>query len=88
MSSETGPELPVTFAAFVVSLAQSALMHLGEVNNPGTGKPQPDLLLARNTIDLLGMLEQKTKGNLDEEETKLLETILFDLRSKFVAKAP
>ena len=74
---------PPSFSSFVVSLASSAMEHLGETNNPGV---KPDLLMARQTIDLLGILEDKTKGNLDEEEQKLLDTLLFELRTKFIEK--
>ncbi len=87
MSASADHDLPVTFSSFVVSLAQSALVHLGEVNDPSTGASAANLALARNTIDLIGMLQEKTKGNLDDEEAKLVETVLYDLRSKFVNKA-
>lgn len=80
-------ELPVSFASFVVSLAQSALMHLGEAPDPATGRKERHLELARNTIDLIGLLQEKTKGNLDEEEAHLVESVLFDLRTRFVAAA-
>lgn len=87
MSASADHDLPVTFSSFVVSLAQSALVHLGEIDDPTTGSAALNLALARNTIDLIGMLDEKTKGNLDDEEAKLLETVLYDLRSKFVSKA-
>jgi hypothetical protein len=63
-------------------------MHLGEVENPqSTGKPRRDLPLAKHTIDLLSMLQAKTKGNLTSHEDKLLESLLFDLRLRYVAAA-
>ena len=77
--------LPVSFTALIISLAGSAMMHLGEAPNPATGERSVNLALARNTIDLLAMLKEKTAGNLDEEETKLLEAMLYELRTKFVA---
>jgi hypothetical protein len=77
-------ELPVSFSSFVVSLASSAMLHLGEAPDPLTREKKVDLALARNTIDVLGVLKDKTKGNLDDEETKLLDTLLYDLRQKFV----
>ena len=86
MSEKTQRDLPVNFSSFVVSLASSAMLHLGEAPHPETGKPAADLPLAKNTIDLLGILQEKTKGNLDEEEGKLLETLLYELRMKYVAK--
>jgi len=72
----------VSFSSFVVSLATSAMTHLGE--GPGG---QVDLPLARQTIDLLGVLQEKTQGNLDDEERQLLETVLHETRTKFLAKA-
>ena len=86
MSQTRDRDLPVSFSSFVVSLASSAMVNLGEVGEPGAGNPTPDLAIARQTIDLLGVLEEKTKGNLDDEEAKLLETVLYDLRLKFVEK--
>lgn len=76
--------IPVSFAQFVVSLGSSALVHLGEIAEPGAAAPRRDLKLARHTIDVLALLKDKTKGNLDEEETRLLDALLFDLRQKFV----
>ena len=77
--------LPVSFTSLIISLAGSAMMHLGEAPNPATGAREINLGLARNTIDLLAMLKEKTAGNLDEEEAKLLEAMLYELRTKFVA---
>jgi hypothetical protein len=77
---------PPTFASFVDSLALSALAALGAgTEQPEGGAPgRPDLPLARHGIDLLGMLEQKTRGNLTDDEARLLEQTLFDLRMLFV----
>jgi hypothetical protein len=85
MAEGTEREIPVSFTTFLISLAQSALVHLGEVADPGTGRKERNLQLARHTIDVLGVLEEKTKGNLEEQEARLLGSVLFDLRSKFVA---
>jgi hypothetical protein len=80
-------ELPaVNFASFVVSLASSAMVHLGEVPDPVSGQSATDLTMARHTIDLLGLLEEKTKGNLDEDEARLLRTLTYELRVKYVEK--
>ena len=80
-----GPALPpVEFATFVLSLGSSALMHLGEVERPGTGKTEKNLPLAKNSIDILSMLEGKTRGNLTAPEAQLLENLLFDLRLRYV----
>lgn len=73
------------FAALVISLGHSALFHLGAVPDPRSGERGAlDLALARQTIDLVEMLQHKTRGNLTGEETQLLEELLFDLRSRFV----
>ena len=72
------------FATFVLSLNHSALMHLGDAPHP-TGEPSDkNLPLARQTIDLLGLLDEKTKGNLTGDEERLLTHVLFDLRMRFV----
>ncbi len=73
----------IDFATFVMSLASSALMHLGELARPGEAQRR-DLALAKQTIDILGMLSEKTRGNLSAEEAKLLEHLLYDLRLKYV----
>lgn len=84
---EEGRPLPkVDFSTFVFSLASSALVHLGEVKDPLTGQVSTNLQLARQIIDTLGMLEEKTKGNLDEAEEQLLKSLIYDLRIKFVKK--
>lgn len=87
--SESSPrepkaELQVSFASFLVSLGRTALEHLGDV--PET-EGRTDLDLARQTIDLLAILQEKTKGNLDAEETRLLESMLYELRMRYVKRA-
>ena len=74
----------VDFATFVLSLSHSALLHLGEAPHPETGSVEKSLPLARQTIDLLAMLEDKTKGNLTGDEERLVAQILFDLRMRYV----
>jgi Domain of unknown function (DUF1844) len=74
----------IDFATFVLSLSHSALMHLGEAPHPETKQVDKSLILARQTIDLLGLLEEKTKGNLTGDEERLLTQILFDLRMRYV----
>jgi hypothetical protein len=77
---------PVDFTTFVLSLGSSALMHLGEA--PDGGQPgKLDLPLAQHTIDLLSMLQSKTRGNLTPQEEQLLESLLFDLRLRYVSAA-
>jgi hypothetical protein len=74
----------IDFATFLLSLSHSALMHLGEAPNPETGKVEQSLGMARQTIDLISMLEEKTKGNLTGDEERLLGQILYDLRMRYV----
>jgi Domain of unknown function (DUF1844) len=79
------PEVPtVDFHTFVLSLGSSALMHLGELERPGAGGAAQDLPMAKHTIDILAMLEEKTKGNLSPAEAKLMESLLYDLRLRYV----
>ena len=79
------PNLPaVDFHTFVLSLGSSALLHLGELEHPDVGAPQTDLPLAKHTIDILVMLEEKTRGNLTPAEEKLIGSLLYDLRLRFV----
>jgi hypothetical protein len=77
----------VTFAALVMSLNTSALFHLGEMSDPVTGEKNQDLVLVKHTIDTLKLLEEKTKGNLNDEEQDILKHILYDLKMRYVAKA-
>jgi hypothetical protein len=79
-------ELPrIDFSTFILSLSTSALYHLGFVADPETGKPaESNLALARQTIDTLEVLQEKTQGNLEEDERKLLENLLYELRMRFV----
>ena len=76
----------VDFTSFCLSLATSALYHLGAAGEPETGEvaPEKNLSLARQTIDALEMLRDKTRGNLDDEEDKLLESLLYELHVRFV----
>jgi hypothetical protein len=84
-ATESATGLPaVDFHTFVLSLGSSALLHLGELEHPDVGAPQMDLPLAKHTIDILAMLEEKTKGNLSPAEAKLIESLLYDLRLRFV----
>ena len=77
----------VTFTAFVMSLNTSALFYLGEISDPATGEKQQDLVLVKHTIDTLQLLEEKTKGNLTDEELALLTNALIDLKMRYVSKA-
>ena len=77
----------VDFATFVLSLSHSALVHMGEAPSPETGKVEKELALARQTIDVIAMLEEKTKGNLTGDEERMLGQILFDLRMRYVEQS-
>lgn len=68
------------FSTFILSLSSSVLMCLGVVENPVTKKIEKDLLVARQTIDLIALLKEKTKGNLSDDETKLTDDVLHELR--------
>jgi hypothetical protein len=75
----------IDFSTFVISLGTSALYHMGFVNDPEAGAPpEKNVPLARQTIDTLEMLAAKTRGNLDEEEDKLLASLLYELRMRCV----
>ena len=80
---ESGP--PITFSTFLVSLSTQALACLGDLAG-AEGETPPDLLAAREMIDILGMLREKTTGNLDPTEANLLDGILYDLRMRYVKK--
>jgi len=83
--SEEQPQFPeINFPTFVVSLNASALLHLGAIEDPTTGQKTKNLLMAKQTIDILSMLEEKTAGNLNNEEKNLLKNILYDLRLMYV----
>ena len=79
----------IDFMTLVVSLSQTALVHLGEVidGEGAAGERALDLPMARQTIDLLGVLQEKTKGNLTGDEERLLDQVLYDLRLRFVEVA-
>ena len=74
----------VSFSTFVMSLNTSVLYHLGEIADPETGQRMVNIELARHAIDTLVVLEQKTKGNLTDEEGELLKNILYDVKMRFV----
>lgn len=90
MAEQTPPVAlgPIDFSTHVLSLASSALIALGKMPDPD-GAPHPvDLETARHLIDVLAMLETKTKGNLDEAEQKLLASLIYDLRVAYVDAQP
>ena len=81
---ESAPSAEINFSAFVISLSTQALIQLGEVPSPVSGQVEHDLIVAKQMIDILGMLREKTRGNLDQGEEKLLEDALYDLRIRYV----
>ena len=85
---EEGMPLPeVNFNSLIFSLSSSALINLGEIADPHSGQKQKALPLAKHTIDTIAMLQDKTKGNLNPEEQRFLDTILADLRWRYVKMA-
>ncbi len=74
----------ITFSAFIMSLATTAAVHFGDIADPVSGTSQPNLPAAAQMIDILSMLQAKTKGNLDPEEADLVENLLYELRMRFV----
>jgi len=84
-SATTAGEDTVTFLGFVLSLAATAALHFGDIPDPHTGQaPEPNLDAAGHLIDILALLEQKTRGNLTAEERSILEQVLYELRLRYV----
>ncbi len=79
-----GRELEVDFGGFVISLSTSGMINLGTFENPETGKIERDMAAARNIIQILVMLEQKTRGNLEAEEQRLIQSLIYDLKLAYV----
>jgi len=76
----------IDFSTFIMSLTSSAFYHLGDMPDPSTGKKEVNLPAVQQTIDMLVMLREKTKGNLKEDEEKLIEQLIYELQVKYVAK--
>jgi hypothetical protein len=77
----------IDFTHFILSLSSSALIQLGEIQDPFTQKSAKNLPSAKQTIDLIGMLKDKTKGNLTPEEEKVIDYVLYDLRMRYIKAA-
>lgn len=89
-AADKAEEMPlpeVNFNSLIFSLSSSALINLGEIADPHTGQKVKDLPLAKHTIDTIAMLKDKTKGNLDPEEQRFIDSILADLRWRYVKMA-
>ncbi len=83
MTTEEQPG--ISFAGFVISLATTAAVHFGDMADPNTGERQePDLVAAHQMIDLISLLQAKTKGNLTDDEAKLVDDLLYELRMRYV----
>ncbi len=89
-SAEANPQnqkpFQIDFSTFIMSLTSSAFYHLGDIADPETGKTETNLPAVHQTIDMLTMLREKTQGNLNAEENKLLEQLIYELQMKYVAK--
>ncbi|MFH2091995.1 MAG: DUF1844 domain-containing protein [Pseudomonadota bacterium] len=87
-SNAKEPLPKIDFSSFVLSLYSTGLVQLGKVEDPSSGKKSVNLDIAKQTIDMIAMLEEKTRGNLDEEEQNLLKALLSEIRMAYVeAKA-
>jgi hypothetical protein len=75
----------ISFGSFIISLASTAALHFGDIPDPQTGeRHEPDLVAAHQMIDLISLLQEKTKGNLTPDETKLVDDLLYELRMRYV----
>lgn len=84
-STHSGCVMPeINFTTFILSLNSSALVHLGQHEDPTTGEKAKNLPVAKQTIDVLAMLEEKTRGNLTHEEQRLLTNVIYELRLLYV----
>jgi hypothetical protein len=84
-AEQTDTQIPdINFSTFVISLSTQALMHLGEIADPLSGKAETDLPIAKQMIDIISLLQEKTRGNLDSGEEQLVEDVLYDLRLRYV----
>ena len=77
-------EVPISFSQFVITFVQSTMVALGEVESPDTGQKKMNLTLAQDTINVLTMLKSKTGGNLTDDEQKLIDGLLLEVRTKFL----
>ena len=79
------PESGITFTGFILSLAHTAAVHFGDIEDPGTGeRGEPNLVAAGQMIEVIALLQEKTKGNLIEPEERLVDDLLYELRLRYV----
>jgi len=76
----------LTFLSFINSLGIQALFHMGDIPNPMTKEKETNLAAASEVIDIISLLEEKTKGNLNNEESKLISALVYDLRMRYIEK--
>jgi hypothetical protein len=81
---QRAPLPEVNFNSLIISLSSSALLNLGEIADPHTGEKKKDIALAKQSIDIISMLREKTRGNLTDEEQKFIDNILTDMRWRYV----
>ena len=84
--AEEAHNFQIDFSTFVFSLTSSAFYNLGDMPDPMTGKTETNLPAVQQTIDMLNMLKEKTKGNLTDEEAKLMDQMIYELQMKYVEK--
>lgn len=85
-TSDSLPKLEFDFSTFALSLTSSAFYHLGDAADPQTGEKKVNLPAVKQTIDILIMLQDKTKGNLNGDEAKLLEQLIYELQMRYLDK--
>lgn len=85
METPETPEGAITFTGFILSLATTAAVHFGDITDPNTGeRAEPNLIAAAQMIELIGLLQEKTRGNLIEPEERLVDDLLYELRLRYV----
>src|SRR3990167_6597451 len=77
----------INFATFILSLSSSAMLHFGDIEDPVSGRKERNLTIAKQTIDMIDMLREKTKGNLTKDEEGLMENILYELKIRYVKES-
>jgi len=89
-SSSKNKDIPlpeINFATFILSLTSSAMLHFGDIADPVSGKKERNLTIAKQTIDMIDMLREKTKGNLTKDEEALVENTLYELKIRYVKES-
>jgi hypothetical protein len=85
VANHEAPDTGMTFTGFILSLATTAAVHFGDIADPNTGeRSEPNLVAAAQMIELIALLQEKTRGNLIEPEERLVDDLLYELRIRFV----